>query len=129
MDLGKQLKFPDHIVTTKLRPDVVIHSDMNKQIIILELTCPWEENIAVAHERKSGKYQELIESCQNKGWTTISFAIEIGVRGFLNRRICSALSQLGITGANKKRAIKVIAETIENASKWIWAKRAGEWGR
>ncbi|KAI8479507.1 hypothetical protein Bbelb_373930 [Branchiostoma belcheri] len=52
VDLDKQLKFPDHIVATSLRPDVVLWSDSTKQVIMLELTVPWESRIVEAHERK-----------------------------------------------------------------------------
>lgn len=41
VDLEKQLKFPNHIVTTTLRPDVVLSSESTKQVL-LELTVPWD---------------------------------------------------------------------------------------
>ena len=43
VDLGKQLKFPAHIKTSRLRPDIIIYSDSTKQIILVELTVPWEK--------------------------------------------------------------------------------------
>lgn len=41
-DLGKQLRFPLHIATTSLRPDMIITSEASRHLIILELTVPWE---------------------------------------------------------------------------------------
>ena len=41
-DLDSALVFP--IVTTSQRPDIVVWSDDAKQVILLELTMPWEEN-------------------------------------------------------------------------------------
>lgn len=42
VDVGKQLKFPETIAVTTLRPDVVL----------LELTDPWEDRMEEAYERK-----------------------------------------------------------------------------
>lgn len=41
-DLGKQLRFPLHIATTSLLPDMIITSEASRHLIILELTVPWE---------------------------------------------------------------------------------------
>ncbi len=45
VDLEQQLKFPNHIVTTTLRPDVVLLSESTKQVVLLELTVPWEDRL------------------------------------------------------------------------------------
>ncbi|KAK0149611.1 hypothetical protein N1851_009641 [Merluccius polli] len=53
-DLGKQLRFPEHIVeTTLLRPDIVLFSDSTKQVVLLDLTVPWEERMEEANERNT----------------------------------------------------------------------------
>uniref|UniRef100_A0A1A8DYB0 Uncharacterized protein n=1 Tax=Nothobranchius kadleci TaxID=1051664 RepID=A0A1A8DYB0_NOTKA len=49
VDVGRQLKFPENITATSLRPDMVI-SESTKQVVILELTVPWEDHIEEAHE-------------------------------------------------------------------------------
>ncbi|KAJ8004371.1 hypothetical protein DPEC_G00158500 [Dallia pectoralis] len=56
VDLGKQLKFPGTAATTSLRPDMLLISETSKQIILLELTVPWEDRIEEANERKRAKY-------------------------------------------------------------------------
>jgi hypothetical protein len=55
------------IVQTTLRLDVVIRSTSQKSIIVIELTVPWEERCEEAHQRKSAKYEELVEMCVNNG--------------------------------------------------------------
>lgn len=55
-DQEKQLKFPQHIITTSLQPDMIITSEASKQLIMLELTVSWEEHIEEANERKCAKY-------------------------------------------------------------------------
>ncbi len=44
VDLGRQLKFPANITTT-LCPDMVLTSESTKQVVILEVTFPWEDRI------------------------------------------------------------------------------------
>ena len=63
-DLQSRLVFPQEIVITTLRPDIVIWSAVTKQVVLLELTVPWEEGIQEAYERKRNKYQELVDDCK-----------------------------------------------------------------
>ena len=55
-----QYVFPAHIVITDERPDILIFSDSLKSVILIELTCPAEENILEARERKTMKYHETL---------------------------------------------------------------------
>lgn len=50
VDLKKQLKFLEEIT---LKPDIVLWSRASKQVVLLELTVPWEERMedAVTVER------------------------------------------------------------------------------
>lgn len=67
VDLGRQLKFPETVAIMSLRPDMVLISEASKQIILFELTVPWEDRIEEANERKRSKYIELVKECQRKG--------------------------------------------------------------
>ncbi|TWW80104.1 hypothetical protein D4764_10G0011340 [Takifugu flavidus] len=127
VDLGKQLIFPQHIVTTSLRPDMIIISEASKYLIMLELTVPWEEQIEGANESKRAKYQELVEECRGRGWRTFYEPIDVGCRGFAGRSLCKAFGRLGVTGTAKKRAIKAASEAAEKATRWLWLKRADPW--
>lgn len=127
VDLGRQLKFPDFITTTALRPDIVLSSVSLRQALLIELTVPWEDRIEEANERKRAKYQELVEQCQRRGWKARCEPIEVGCRGFAGRSLCKVLSLLGITGVAKRRAIKNIMEAAERASRWLWIRRNKEW--
>ena len=127
VDLINQLKFPPHITRTSLRPDIVLFSDSTKQVILLELTVPWEENMEEAYERKLSKYQELLESCRTSGWRTCYFPVEIGCRGFAGRSMVRALTCLGITGQKRRRAIKLILEAAEKTTRWLWIQRSNPW--
>ena len=111
VDLGSQLKFPE----SALRPDMVLFSNSTRQVILWELTVPWEGNIEEAHERKLGKYQELVELCRHRGWRASCYPIEVGCRGFAGSSLYKALGRLGISGARKRKEIKVILEAAEKA--------------
>ena len=127
VDLQRQLKFPAHVTTTSLRPDIVLSSVSASQVLLLELTVPWEERIEEAYERKRSKYQELVEQCQRGGWRTRCMPIEVGCRGFAGRSLCRAYTLLGITGAEKRKAIRTAMEAAERASRWLWLRRANLW--
>ena len=76
VDLDKQLVFP--LIETLLRPDIVLLAEKEKIVILIELTCPPEENI---EERHREKYQDLSEQCVEAGWKAYCFAVEVGARG------------------------------------------------
>ena len=52
VDLERQLKIPPHVTQTRLRPDIILVSEGTKQLVLLELTVPWEERMEDAQERK-----------------------------------------------------------------------------
>ncbi|KAJ8391909.1 hypothetical protein AAFF_G00083800 [Aldrovandia affinis] len=56
VDLEQRLIFPPEIITTNLRPDLVLWSTSQKLLFIVELTVPWEAAVGEAYERKRLKY-------------------------------------------------------------------------
>lgn len=97
-DLSRQLKFPAEIITTSLRPDIVIWSARAKAVIMVELTVPWEEHMESAYERKKDKYAELAAMCSQAGWRPFTFPVEVGCRGFTGTSTQRLLKTLGVTG-------------------------------
>ena len=127
VDLGRQLKFPANIATTSLRPDMVLTSESTKQVVLLELTVPWEDRIEEANERKRAKYMELISECRSNGWKARCEPVEIGCRGFAGRSLQRVLKLLGAGGMQTRRATKNILEAAEKASRWLWIRRGEPW--
>ncbi len=82
-----------------------------------------------AQERKREKYQELMEDCRRNGWRTRCMPVEVGSRGFASHSLSKAYGTLGITGANRRRAIGNNVEAAEKASRWLWLKRGEQWGQ
>ena len=122
VDLHKKLVFPQNIVTTSLRPDIVLHSLEAKTVLIIELTVPWEENIEEAYERKQLRYDDLRHMCIKAGWDARCYPVEVGVRGFPAKSVNKLLANIGVYGKEKKLAIKQLAEAAEKRSNWIWLK-------
>ena len=81
-DLEGQLQFPVEAAVTSLRPDVVLFSRSSKTIVLLELTVPLEDNVHQAHDRKTTKYSALVTACEENGFKTHMFALEVGCLGY-----------------------------------------------
>ena len=88
---GQQYTFPQDIVPTDLRPDIVIRN--TPAIYLVELTVPFETNIAGAAERKVHRYRELASACGRSHHTSI-IPLEVGSRGFLSIASFQQLYQL-----------------------------------
>ena len=80
---------PPHILVTNLKPDVFIVNEVSREVIIFELTCPWDTNIERSHVFKEEKYASLVTDL-SRNFSVFQFSVEISVRG-------------QITAANKAR--------------------------
>ena len=123
VDLGKKLIFPEEVTHTTLRPDIVIWSRSPKYMILIELTVPWEERVEEAYETKKGKYQELADTCRERGWKTWVFPVEVGCRGFPSQSVWKMLGAVGMRGKQRKSAIQALGKAAERASSWLWIRR------
>ena len=113
VDIGERLKVPEQIAITTLRPDLILWSTETRQVLLIELIVPWEENIDVACERKLEKYQELVEQCKFNKWRTACYPIEVDCRSFAGRSVCRILSRLGMIGEKKRKAMRIYRKSIE----------------
>ncbi|KAL0148307.1 hypothetical protein M9458_056369 [Cirrhinus mrigala] len=127
VDIGRQLKFPGNITATSFRPDMVLTSEFTKQVVILELTVPWEDRIEEAHKRKMAKYAELSSECWNNGWKVRCEPVEVGCRGFAGHSLLRTLKLLGVRGLLLRKATRNILEAAERASRWLWIRRGDPW--
>lgn len=72
---------------------------------------------------KGNVYQELVEERRGRGWKKSYKPVDVGCRGFAGRSLWKVLGRLGVTGADKKRAI----QGAEEAARWLWLRRAEQW--
>jgi hypothetical protein len=75
--------FPQHIITTDMRPDIVWWSDHLRELWLFELTISYESRVAEARQRKQAKYADLVEAGKVAGYRTELITIEVGSRGMV----------------------------------------------
>ena len=68
------------IKETRLGPDIVIHSASTQQLIIVELTVPYENRMEEAHIYKREKYMNLTKELENAGYKAVVMPVEVGAR-------------------------------------------------
>ena len=81
---------PPHVLVTAMKPDIVVLSEFSQEVIILELTCPWDANIARSHSYKSEKYAPLVADLSNTHVVSF-FSVEVSARGQVTKENRSRL--------------------------------------
>lgn len=51
-------------------PDIALVSETTMQVVLLELTGPWEEQVDKARERRKSKHDKLENEYQRRRWRT-----------------------------------------------------------
>ena len=126
----KPIVFPPTILSTSLRPDVIIWSEAKKTVIWAELTCPAEENISQARVRKNRRYNALASDVRASGWALHDFTIEAGARGCVGKSFPYFLKKLGLTPQECRLTIKEVAHVVIRASFHIYqASKNPSWMR
>ena len=93
-DLNKTYCFSVHIAFTQLRPDITILSNSLRKVILIELTCPCEENMESSYGTKINKYSALKTIIESKGWCVEHFAVKVGARGYCSRSVLCCFKKL-----------------------------------
>ena len=122
-DLPDRNKYPDIISKSGMRPDIVLHSQATKQVVMIELTVPYENRMEAAQIYKAEKYADLANDLKGEGYRVKVLPVEIGARGFVGTSAYNLMKQLSIEGRKKTRALKAMAEAAERCSSWIWSRR------
>ena len=90
---------PPHVLVTPLRPDLFLINEESMEIIIFELTCPWEQNIDRSHTFKENKYAPIIADLSRR-YKVFSFSVEIAVRGLITKQNKSRLKSFSLRCAD-----------------------------
>ena len=121
-DLPEWKKYPEAIRKMGLRPDIVLHSSQLKQMILIELTVPWESRMEEAHVYKTEKYASLASSLKKYGFHVKVLAVDIGARGFVSKSAYDLMKHLSVSGRMRTRALKAMSEAAEKSLIWIWSR-------
>ena len=70
---------PPNIIVTNQRPDLFIVNEPAREVIIFELTCPWDGNIERSHTFKEERYSHLVADLSQR-YVTYLFLVEVSVR-------------------------------------------------
>ncbi|GFR80239.1 reverse transcriptase [Elysia marginata] len=102
----------------------MIHSPSTQQFIMVELTVPYESRMEQAHTYKKEKYLDLTKEREENGCRVKIMPIEIDAKGFAGSSTYEFISKLhvSISGTKRAKALKLLAETAENRSRWICSK-------
>ena len=111
------------LTVTTLRPDIVLYSCSIKAVIIIELTCPCEDNMPYWHDKKRENYDSLCTSIKANGWKVFFFAVEVGARGYAAESLLSCLRCLGFPSKLCRSTIKNMSTTCLKCSFDIWMAR------
>lgn len=126
-DIGStKLVFPpDFFLSPKgKRPDIVLISRSKGTIIIIELTCPCEENFEERNYDKTRKYErKLVPHLTRLSWTCHLFPIEVGARGYNSISVTRCLRALGFSSKQNRSLLAKLSSTALRASFHIWLAR------
>ena len=80
------------LIPTTKQPDLVIWNEEEKEVHLVKLTVPYEDNINSVHERKDNRYEAPVEECEEAWWKAMHFPVEVGCRGFIATRVTKWVS-------------------------------------
>ena len=75
---------PPHVIVTVLRPDLFILDEVKREVVVFELTCPWDTNIDRSHSHKEEKYAPLVADL-SRDFRVFHFSFEVSARGQITK--------------------------------------------
>ena len=108
---GFPIVFPPNICATGKRPDIVIWSNTAKIVLWAELTCPSEDNISDAQQRKAERYSDLAQQSREAGWTVSDLTI-VGARGCVAPTFNRFLRIIGFSPKQVRSMVNSAATTV-----------------
>ena len=121
--------FPPNIVPSAKRPDITIWSPSLRKVIMIELTCPAEEGIDKAHQRKMARYQDLQRRVKDAEWTPILRSIEVGARGYIAKSVHRCFRSLGLNYRDSTSLSNQLSNTVVRCSHHIYLSRNSTWDK
>ena len=95
---------PPDVIVTNLKPDIVIVNETAGEVVIFELTCPWDANIDRSHNFKEERYAHLVADLSRR-FKTYLFSVEISVRGQVTSNNKSRLKSFTYRVCNEPKVV------------------------
>ena len=119
----EKLVIPSFLAVSSLRPDILVFSVSVKKVVLIELTCPCEENMEEWHHKKFHKYEPLAEMMRYNGWSVDIFPIEVGARGYYATSLRYCFIRLGLGKKGIRKLLKQLSSQSLKSSFEIWLAR------
>jgi len=120
--------FPPSICVTTQRPDLVFIR--GRDICVIELTVPLEDNMRAAIDRKRDRYRRLVDDLSFGGYRAELVTIEVGSRGNLGDSLSKALAGFvkggwlaKVSTAERHEFTTRVSHIALSASFLIWLSR------
>ena len=114
---------PPEVTPSPLRPDILLLSDEAKAMIILELTCPIEERLDVAHDGKQDKYEHLVADGKARDWKVHVCCFEVGARGVIGAPTRNMFRAFGFCRPKQKQILQTLSDIARRCSYWLFISR------
>ena len=112
-DIEGMRHYPQVLVESDKKPDMVLVSPSTDVIILVELTVPREVKL---------HYSKAL-NLEAKGYRIDLFPNEVGARGIVGRSTYSFLTKIGLSSRERTKAMTRMSEAAEASSFWIWKMR------
>ena len=106
---------PDVLVTT-FRPDLFLINETSRIIVMVELTCPWDGNIASSHDFKSEKYSPLVADL-SRHYSVRYYPVEISVRGQVTKSNKARIKSFVFNCVDRENSRKTTRSLVDACSK------------
>ncbi|TKR65583.1 hypothetical protein L596_025970 [Steinernema carpocapsae] len=106
------------------RPDIVVKDDQSKEVIIIDVTVPFENGYKAlkdAYNRKIAKYESEKKKLESEGYKVTLTTFVIGSLGTWFSKNTHCLKELGVRKSYTRKMIPLmLSEVVENSKNIFW---------
>ena len=115
--------FPQHIVPTDMRPDIVWWNNKGHVLYIAELTIAFETSFTAAAECKHIKYDSVVQRARDAGYSVTFLPLEVGSRDIVNLQSFATLRRKSVfLNILSAMLLRVVVNAIKGSHQ-IWCTR------
>ena len=101
----------------------VIWSKSTNILVWIELTSPWEDDVALRYSEKHPRYTQLKIGCEANGWKVHALCVEAGCGGHVSQSFEWMCQVIGLTKEERKKLKYEVETTALHCSPAIVAAR------
>jgi hypothetical protein len=116
-------RFPQHIVPTDLRPDIVWWDDSLRRNLLIELTICFETSFHHAAERKELKYEDVMARARSAEYSGCDHTTSVIEECHRSCWVLTPQSEFDICKQDQARLLSRITSLVLQESYKIWCQR------